>query len=183
MVYKFIKIIDSVIVASSGVFTDGYTPLDDELLEIANLGDNINDIYKKSTKSKLWSMLPKKEKQAKKIIIRKPEMTDEELEKQLEIYWNKYEDAKAGLDVFEGQALALGITQEEYRQLIIQKGDEFILAKKKMHDMIEMTRQLAEDKINLITNEDDYKNVLELLKNTDEFTLETTLQEIKDTWS
>ena len=146
----------------------------------AVVGKSIYDCHKTYFKKALWSLLPKKVLDAKKIIIGKPDMSDDELEVQLELYRKKYADAKAGLDVFEGQALAKGVTQEEYRQLIITKGDNFLLGEKVINDRIELVRGLMEDKIDTIETLEDVESVKNKFVIIEGFTVETPVQDIID---
>jgi len=131
----------------------------------------------------LWSLLPKKVIGSKKDIIGKPDMSDGELEVQIDLYRKKYDDAKAGLDVFEGQALAKGVTQEEYRQLIITKGDNFLLGEKVVNDRIELVRELMEDKINAVETPEDVEDIKNKFVAIEGFTIETPVQDIIDALS
>jgi len=141
--------------------------------------DNFNlESEKVRLKQKLWNILPKKTIGAKKIIIGKPDMSDSDLEVQLDLYLKKYEDAKAGLNVFEGQALAKKITQEEYRATVILKGDAFLEAEKKINDMIELTRSLLEENINSMVSKEDRDLVLEKFLLVDGFTIFTSVGDI-----
>jgi len=96
------------------------------------------------------------------------------------LYRKKYDDAKNGLDVFEGQALAKGVTQEEYRQFIITKGDNFLLGEKVIADRIELVRGLMEDKIDTIETPEDIESVKSKFVVIKGFTIETPIQDILD---
>jgi len=148
--------------------------------ENAIVGKNIYDCYKVYLKKVLWGLLPQKVLGAKKQIIGKPDMSDEELEVQLELYRKKYADAKNELDVFEGQALAKGVTQDEYRQFIITKGDNFLLGEKVINDRIELVRGLMEDKINAVEIPEDVESVKSKFVVIEGFTVETPIQDILD---
>jgi len=144
-----------------------------ELGENAIVGKNIYDCYKVYLKKVLWSLLPQKVLGAKKQIIGKPDMSDEELEVQLELYRKKYADAKAGLNVFKGQALARHISQKDYRDLIIKKGKALITAESTINDRIELVRGLMEDKINSIKSLEDIENVKTKFKVINTFSIST----------
>lgn len=162
---KDLSVVKGSTVDKSGVFTPPVSAFNLEKTKMALLQD-------------LGKLLPRKVLGAKKQIIGKPWLTNAELEIQLDIYKAKYEDAKAGLDVFKAQAYKAGVTQEEYRNLIIRKGDEFILAEKKINDLIEAVRQLVEEKIDSIESSADAEKVSEKIKLIDSFTIETPSEEI-----
>lgn len=147
--------------------------LTSHILNIATVSE-----YKISLKTKLWNMIHRKVLASKKAVINKPDISDEALYAQLKLYTSKYEDAKGGFDVFEGQALAKGISQADCRSLIISKGNEFLLSEKYINDRIEMVRGLIEDKINAITSEEDAAHILAILSSVDSFSINTTNAEI-----
>ena len=149
-----------------------------DLGDLAKSGKKLIDCYKEQLKKQLWKLLPQKVKNAKKVIIGKPEMSNEELEIQLELYWQKYQDAKDGKDVFEAQATAMGLTQEKYRDLVISKGDAFIQMEKQANDRVEMVRSKMEDNIKLAQTKEDIQLLQDMLKTIDTFTLETPLEDI-----
>jgi len=173
----YAKLENNIIKSTSTNKVDGWVDVT-ELGGYAKLGQSIWDCWKVKLKKDLWSLLPKKVIDAKKFIIGKPAMSDEELKVQLELYKQKYADAKAGLDVFEGQALAKGITQEEFRALVIKKGDNFLFGEKVIDDRIELVRGVLEDKIDAIANSDDVHNVENKLGLINTFTINTAPQEM-----
>jgi hypothetical protein len=141
-------------------------------------GVEIINYRKIELKKYLWSLLPKKVNGAYKSIIGKPNMSDAELETQITLYKKKLADAKAGLDVFEGQALAKGITQEELRQQIIAKGAEFLQAEKLVNDRIELVRSMMEDNIDSIVTPEDVEDVKAKFALIDKFTISTPVSDI-----
>jgi len=156
----------------------------EDLATLLEVKENFKvDEIKTQLLKSLWGLLPKKVIGSKKDIIGKPDMSDGELEVQIDLYRKKYDDAKAGLDVFEGQALAKGVTQEEYRQLIIAKGDNFLLGEKVINDRIELVRGLMEDKINAVETPEDIENIKNKFIVIEGFTIETPVQDIIDALS
>jgi len=149
-----------------------------ELGEFAKVGMTLWGCWKVKLKKELWALLPEKVKGAKKNIIGKPDMSDEELEVQLQLYREKYEDAKNGLDVFEGQALEKGVSQEEYRAFVIAKGDEFVLSDKLIADRIELVRGMMEDRINKIDSLERLGSVIGKFEAVGGFDMETPVGEI-----
>ena len=173
----YAKLENDIIKSTSTNKVDGWVDVT-KLGEYVKLGKSLWDCWKVKFKKDLWALLPKKVKEAKKIIIGKPDMSDDELKVQLELYRKKYDDAKAGLDVFEGQALAKGITQEEFRQLVVQKGDNFLFGEKVIDDRIELVRSSMEDKIDAISDTIDVDNVKNKFTIIDTFTINTSAQEM-----
>jgi len=149
------------------------------LVELGEKVEEIDEFSKEITalRKQISKLFERKNIEAKKVLIDKPWLTDKELEVQLEVYQEKYNDAKEGLDVFKTQALILGKTQEEYRQLIIEKGDYLIFAKKNTVDLIESVRQLLETFVAAIKTEDDIARVKEKLQLVDEFHLGDDVEE------
>ena len=90
---------------------------------------------------------------------------------QLKLYQDKYHDAKKGLDVFAIQALIYGITQEEYRQIVIKKGDYLIQKEKETNDLIESVRQALEAFVDSVNTDEDITKFKEKLQIVDEFRL------------
>ena len=155
---KYAKLKSNVITCLTTKQSDGVVDVS-ELEENAIVGKNIYDCYKVFLKKALWGLLPKKVSGAKKDIIGKPDMSDEELEVQLELYRKKYDDAKAGLNVFKGQALARRMSQKDYRALVIKKGNALLTAEKVINDRIELVRSLMEDNIDKIKSYDDIESI------------------------
>jgi hypothetical protein len=104
-------------------------------------------------KENLWSLLPSKIKTAQKVIIGKRNLTDEQLEVQLKLYSKKYQKAKEGKDVFASQAIITGLSQEEFRSLVIAKGDRLLQLEEYTEDKIEGIHQYMENSIDNMTLE------------------------------
>lgn len=129
--------------------------------------------------SKVSELLPRKVSGAKKTLIGKPWLTDKELEVQLQIYTDKYNDAKAGLNVFATQAKKEGITQKKFREIVIAKGDALLLSDKKAKDLIESVRQLLEDSISNMQSINEESRILHLLNIVDnELSLSSSIDDI-----
>lgn len=126
----------------------------------------------------LSELFQRKVLEAKKEIIEKPWLSDKELATQLKVYEEKYQDAKDGIDVFEAQSAQVEVSQEVFRGIVIQKGDEFKLAEKRINDKIESVRQVLERKIQEIKTKDDTKKIKDIFVLINNFSISTPLTEI-----
>jgi hypothetical protein len=149
----------------------------DTVLQADMQSEQINQAKEAILRS-IWTLLSEKQMAAKKVLRGKPNIKDHDFLNLLRVDQERRENALKKLDVFELQSVIAKVSQEEFRNRILNKGKEWDQEMATLDDKVEGVRQKLEHDVANATTMSDLSKINIKIKGLDELHVTASVSEI-----